>query len=425
MRGALANRLVLAVAAVAVTLGGALGAFVVLPVNGIVDREHVASVERAAALVARLPAGAALPSGSRLAGSVGIAGGGVPTVADLARRGDPRYARTVVRGRQVTVVHGTATGQLLVVTDRRDGAIERQERVGLVISLVLVLAGTMGWALWAGASYARRLGRVARVARQVADGDFAARAALRGGDELARLGGDVDRMARRLGSLEQSRSAFIAKVSHDLRTPLTVIKGYAYTLERGASDADDRRRLGAIGRETDRLTALVDDLLTLSQAGAGALRVTFAPVDVSALLDEVEERVRPLAGERGVTVSALDPVGGHIDGDRRRLAQVLTNLATNAIRHTPEAGTVTLSARHDEEGIDLLVDDTGAGIDPASVERLLRPFEHGGAGGTGLGLAIVTELVAAHGGTFSLAPRPGGGTTARVRLPRGRASVPA
>ncbi len=417
MRGALANRLVLAVAAVAVTLGAALGAFVVLPVNRIVDRQHVVDVERTAALEALLSAEAPLPVGTRRVSDVGAIAPGVPSAADLIGRGVPRYHRVVVDGRRVIAIHGSAAGGLVIVDDRRAGAIERQERVGLVISLVLVLTGTMGWALWAGASYARRLGRVADVARQVADGDFEARAELRGSDELARLGTDVDRMARRLGALEQARSAFIAKVSHDLRTPLTVIKGYAYTLERGAALPEDRRRLVAIGRETDRLTSLVDDLLTLSQAGAGALRVTLAPVDVDALLDEVEERVRPIAGERGVVVRAECPSGARVHGDRRRLAQVLTNLATNAIRHTPEAGSVTIRARHDATGVDLLVEDTGVGIDPARVDHLMRPFEHGEGGGTGLGLAIVAELVAAHGGTFSLAPRSEGGTCACVRIP--------
>ena len=234
------------------------------------------------------------------------------------------------------------------------------------------------------------------------------------------LGRDVDRMAERLGALERARSEFVAKVSHDLRTPLTVIKGYAFTLHRGATDDAERRRLAAIGRETDRLTALVDDLLTLSQAGAGALRVTIARVGVGDLLDEVAERIAPLASERDVALVVECPLELELDGDRRRLGQVLTNLATNAVRHTPARGSVRLSAFPRGSSAVLRVEDTGSGIDPALVERLLRPFERGDgpASGTGLGLAIASELVAAHDGRLQLEPRTGGGTVATVELPR-------
>ena len=422
MRGVLANRLVIAVAAVAVTLSAALGAFVVLPVNAIVDRDHVDDTAARAALAAvALRAGGAIadPTVRVVASSVDD-----PAVSavDRANARDPHYGRAAGSGHMAVAVRAVGDGRLVVVRVDRGGAIERQERIGLTVALAVVLAGTMGWAIWAGGAYARRLGRVTRVAGLVADGDFSARAAIPGRDEVGRLGAAVDRMAARLGALERARSEFVGKVSHDLRTPLTVIKGYAYTLERRADDPDSRRRLEAIGRETDRLAALVDDLLTLSQAGAGALRVTIAPVEVAPLLDEVCERVGTLAGERGVVVSSACDEGVAVDGDRRRLAQILTNLATNALRHTPAGGSVTLAAEVDASGVGLVVTDTGCGIDPAGIERLLRPFEHGSgeSAGSGLGLTIVTELVGAHGGTFALTPRPGGGTIARVLLPSRR-----
>jgi signal transduction histidine kinase len=214
----------------------------------------------------------------------------------------------------------------------------------------------------------------------------------------------------------------VAKVSHDLRTPLTVIRGYAWTLERHA-DGDDRRRLQSIGRETDRLAALVDDLLTLSQAGAGALRVTKAPIDADALLDEVEERVRAAAAARSVTVEVEAAGDLQIHGDRRRLAQVLTNLAANAVRHAPDGGAVVLRVQPGADGgVELVVVDDGDGIDAALLPTLLRPFEHGdGPSGTGLGLAIAVELVQAHGGRLQLLPRDGGGTVASAWLPAGPA----
>ncbi len=182
-------------------------------------------------------------------------------------------------------------GRLVGAGVVRDDAIERREALGLALSLLLVLAAFVGWALWTGGAHARRLGTLARVARRMADGDFSARAQLRGRDEVALLGADVDRMAERLGALERARGEFVAKVSHDLRTPLTIIKGFAYTLERRAADPEDAQRLAAIGRESDRLAALVDDLLTLSQAGAGVLRMQHVRFRVADLLAEVAERV--------------------------------------------------------------------------------------------------------------------------------------
>jgi two-component system sensor histidine kinase BaeS len=324
-------------------------------------------------------------------------------------------------GRRAFAIRSTGDGRVLLAAIDRGGAIERRERIGLLLALLVGGTATMVWALWAGGAYARRLARVAGVARRVAGGDFSARGALRGRDELAGLGRDVDRMAARLGALERARQEFVAKISHDLRTPLTIIKGYAYTLERRAGGADDRRRLEAIGRESDRLATLVDDLLTLSQAGAGALRVTLAPLDVDALLGEVEERVRPFADERGVALSVSQSATRPAHGDRRRLAQVLTNLATNAIRHTPAGGTVVMGAADapDGDAVELTCADTGSGIDPAAVPQLLRAFEHGdGPGsGSGLGLAIVAELVQAHGAALEFEAAPAGGTIARVVLP--------
>ncbi len=420
-RRGLGIRLIIAVAAIAATLSAALGALVVIPVNGLVDTAHLrqTAVTAEAARTA-VRAGAEVVPGARVLRVPPGPADAPVTIADWAQRGNPAYVRLARAGQVAVAIRSTGDGRLVIVTDDRGGAIEQRERTGLVVALVLVLVGTMGWALWAGGSYARRVARLAAVARRVADGDFSARAGIAGGDELAHLSGDIDRMASRLGALERARGEFVAKVSHDLRTPLTIIKGYAFTLERRASDRDTVRRLAAIGRESDRLAGLVDDLLTLSQAGAGALRVTPAPVDLGGLLAEVEERLRPLAAERGVRLSSSDP-DAVILGDRRRLVQVLTNLGVNAVRHTPPGGAVDVTAAVDPQVARITVADTGSGIDPAEIERLLRPFEHGDgpASGSGLGLAIARELTAAHGGVLELGPRVGGGTVATVAIPAG------
>lgn len=420
MRRVLPNRLVVAVAVLSVTVSSAFGAFVVIPVNDLADTAHAGSVaDRADLSLAVLRAGgtAATPGLTVLARPGRLVLAGVPSAVDWAAAADARYRRDARRGRTAFSVRAVGDGRLVVVALARGGAIERRERIGLAIALSTVLVGAMGCALWAGAAHARRLGRVAGVARRIAGGDLTARARDSAGDEVGRLGADVDRMADRLVALEKARGEFVAKVSHDLRTPVTVIKGYAFTLARRGGDADTQRRLAAINREADRLTRLIDDLLTLSSAQAGALHLIWHPTAAGDLLGEVAERIGGHAAEQRVEV-VVECTGFAVDGDRGRLGQVLTNLALNALRQAPPGSTVTLRALVDGDDVDLLVCDRGPGIDPARIAALLQPFATGDpTTGTGLGLAIVSEIVTAHGGVFTLEPRLGGGTVARIHLP--------
>ena len=420
MRRVLPNRLVVAVAVLSVTVSSAFGAFVVLPVNDLADAAHASSVaDRADLALAVLWAGGtpATPGLKVLEKPGRPVLADVPSAADWAGATDPRFRRDDRRGRMAFAVRAVGDGRLLVVATARSGAIERRERIGLAIALTTVLIGAMGCALWAGASHARRLGRVAGVARRIAGGDLTARARDRSADEVGRLGADVDRMADRLVSLEQSRGEFVAKVSHDLRTPVTVIKGYAFTLARRGGDADTLRRLNAINREADRLTRLIDDLLTLSRAQAGALNLVWHPTSAGDLLAEVAERVGGQADDQRIEI-VVECADFAVDGDRGRLGQVLTNLALNALRQAPVGSTVTLRAVADGDDAELHVCDRGPGIDPARLQALLEPFATGDrTTGTGLGLAIVSEIVTAHGGSFTLEPRLGGGTVARVHLP--------
>ncbi len=420
MRRVLPNRLVVAVAVLSVTVSSAFGAFVVIPVNDLADAAHAGSVaDRADLALAVVRAGGTpVTPGLTVAERPGRpVVSGVPSAADWAAAADPRWRRDARRGRLAISVRAVGDGRLVVVATARSGAIERRERIGLAIALTTVLIGAMGCALWAGASHARRLGRVAGVARRIAGGDLTARARDGAGDEVGRLGSDVDRMADRLVALERARGEFVAKVSHDLRTPVTVIKGYAFTLARRGGDADTLRRLTAINREADRLTRLIDDLLTLSRAQAGALNLVWHPTSAGELLAEVAERVGGQAEDQRVDV-AVECSDFAVDGDRGRLGQVLTNLVLNALRQAPPGSTVTLRAMADGDDAELHVCDRGPGIDPDRIPGLLEPFATGDrTTGTGLGLAIVSEIVTAHGGAFTLEPRLGGGTIARIYLP--------
>jgi methyl-accepting chemotaxis protein len=209
--GALSNRLIVAIVCLSVTLSSALGAFVVVPVNDLIGEDLVRQATDRARLAALAPRSAALPADVAVYRTADDLRRGVrgfrPTAADWAARDRAGHIRAALVGQRAYAVHAPGDGRLVLVALDRGGAVERQERIGLLVSLVLVLTATMGWALWAGAAYARRLGRVAAVARRAADGDFSRRAAVGGRDEVASLGRDVDRMAGRLGALERARSS--------------------------------------------------------------------------------------------------------------------------------------------------------------------------------------------------------------------------
>ena len=249
-----------------------------------------------------------------------------------------------------------------------------------------------------------------------------------------------------LKRLESMRADFVANVSHELRTPLTAIKGYAETLLSGAlKDSETAMRfLTIIDRHSERLSRLIDDLLTLSNLELGKTDLRRDEIALTQLTDEVFEVVREKA-ERG-EVSLLQEIPPDLPtllGDGDRLHQVLLNLLDNAIKYTPAGGTVTVTARTvqgskfkvqspqgidtdvelEGEWIEIAVTDTGCGIPAADIPRLTQRFyrvdkaRSRELGGTGLGLAIVKHIVQAHGGFFQIESQVNQGTSVRLFFP--------
>jgi two-component system phosphate regulon sensor histidine kinase PhoR len=230
--------------------------------------------------------------------------------------------------------------------------------------------------------------------------------------------------------LEAMRRDFVANVSHELRTPLTAIRGYAETLLSGALDDPVRARtfLGVIDRHSERLSRLIDDLLTLSDLELGTSPVKREAVLLEALVDEVFEILGERAERGKVTlVKGLPPGLPLLLGDSDRLQQVLINLADNAVKYTPAGGTVTISAQVVSNGeapsVEVCVNDTGGGIPTDELPRLTERFyrvdkaRSRELGGTGLGLAIVKHIVQAHGGKLSIASTVHVGTSVRFSVP--------
>jgi two-component system, OmpR family, phosphate regulon sensor histidine kinase PhoR len=230
-----------------------------------------------------------------------------------------------------------------------------------------------------------------------------------------------------LRQLERVRTEFVANVSHELRTPLTAIQGYLETLLSGALEEPEnaRRFLEIVLRHSERLGRLLNDLTDLSNIELGKVSLRRAPVQIGEVVASVVDIIAPRAARAGVAVSAQIPADlALVSADRDRLAQVLINLIDNAVKYTPEGGSVTVTGRNLVPGrIEVAVADTGIGIPPADLPRITERFyrvdkaRSRELGGTGLGLAIVKHLVMAHAGELTIESEQERGTTVRFTLP--------
>jgi two-component system phosphate regulon sensor histidine kinase PhoR len=234
---------------------------------------------------------------------------------------------------------------------------------------------------------------------------------------------------------ELQRRDFVGNVSHELRTPLAALRSVIETLQDGALDdrpaAEDFLRRA--GHEVERLINLVEELLELSRIESGELPLDIQPADVRALLQEALELARPEATRRRVELKLeVSPEVEVVELDARHMDRAVFNLVQNAIKFTPQAGSVTVSARRVEDALEVTVRDTGVGIAASDLPRVFERFykvdQSRASGGTGLGLALVKHAVEAHGGTVSAESRIGAGSTFRIVIPirdAGEATSPA
>jgi signal transduction histidine kinase len=244
--------------------------------------------------------------------------------------------------------------------------------------------------------------------------------------ETEQLRDEFAEQNQRLRKLDSMKDDFVSSVSHEFRTPLTSIRGYLeLVLESHANDLTDeqRRYLGVVDRNSDRLLRLVGDLLFVAEVDAGKISVDRAPVDVAEVVHEAADAAAPVAEAKGVQVSVMAESGPSVSGDRGRLAQLLDNLIGNAIKFTPAGGRVDVRA-YAPNGVAVIeVADTGIGIPKHEQTRLFERFFRARAAtdeavpGTGLGLSISKAIVDAHGGSLVVASEEGAGTTFRIEFP--------
>ena len=233
----------------------------------------------------------------------------------------------------------------------------------------------------------------------------------------------------RLKEVDQLKSQFLSHCSHELRTPLTAIKGFTECLKRetvGVVSESQQRYLARIEANADRLTRMIADLLDLARIESGTIHLVRTWVALPALLQEVLEQLQIIAGSKSLTLRLTSPRGSlTMNGDRDRLQQIMTNLIHNALKFTPEKGTVFIELGQESlTTLVMAVSDTGPGISDHVLSRLFEPFfqahrEVDGANrGLGLGLNIVKSLIDLHGGSITVESQLGKGTTFRVTLPK-------
>jgi signal transduction histidine kinase len=269
------------------------------------------------------------------------------------------------------------------------------------------------------ASRNRRLHEQAAEREQLLEAEQTARAEA---EAIQRL---LSEQNKRLQELDRMKDEFVSLVSHELRTPLTSIRGYLELLfQQGDNLTPEQQRfLGVVDRNSERLLHLVGDLLFLAQIDAGRLAIEQEDVDFEEVVRDSVEALRPIAASRGIDlVASITPLSTLV-GDRARLAQVLDNLVSNALKFTDEGGHVSVSLRADGDHAVVEVEDNGAGIPRAEQGRLFERFfrtsraTQDAIPGTGLGLAITKAIIERHGGRISVESEEDLGTTVRVELP--------
>ncbi len=295
--------------------------------------------------------------------------------------------------------------------------------MAVVLPLGLVLAASGGWLLAHRAL--RPVDRMTDTARRISAEHLSQRVDETGtGDELDNLAKTLNQMLTHLDAAFSQIRRFSADASHELQTPLTILKGELEVVLRSTRTPEEyRATIESALEEVDRIARLVEGLLLLARAEAGVLKMDRQEVDLTQVLEEVYHRFKPLADAHGIELrfGAIEPF--HIRGDREGLQSMISNLVDNAIKYTGAEGRVTISLQYDSRWASILVSDTGNGIPIEEQKHIFQAFYRTSEAralaeqGTGLGLSIAQSITLAHGGTIQVESVPGQGSLFRVSIP--------
>jgi len=289
------------------------------------------------------------------------------------------------------------------------------------LGLGLAVAAVLAWIL--ARNLSRPVNQVASGIRSLAAGDYTQRMENRGGDEIARLGEDVNRLSGVLGEHESARKRWMSDMAHELRTPLAIISGELEAMSDGVRPMD-REQLDSVRHEVNHLAVLVNDLHSLALTDSGALAYKMQPLDLSELVQMSVDSFRGQATAKQLALAYAGPEQAIcVNGDEQRLSQLLRNLLDNSVRYTDAGGKISVMLKKDRHQAELVISDSAPG---ASLEECDRLFErlyrlevsrNRNSGGSGLGLAICRNIIEAHGGRISAQPGPDGGLLVTATFP--------
>ena len=315
--------------------------------------------------------------------------------------------------------------KIIIQTAAPFGAVNQATRsllIIMVVSMTVALVGSFGLGMSLSQRALAPIEQITRTAAGiVAKDDLKTRLTWTGPmDELGQLTSVFNHMMERVEKLFSVQQRFVADVSHELRTPLTAIKGHLDLIKRYGMDSDS---MEAVSSEVDRMTRMVNDLLLLAKADYGGLTLEMQPIDLDTVVSEVFREARVLAKDHDlqVTIQDFEPI--RVEGDSDRLKQLLLILVTNAIKFTPDGGTLTINLRRTPTHAQVEVIDTGIGISDADQQRIFDRFYQAEPSrvrigeGSGLGLSIAKWIAEAHGGTIKVSSELGIGTTFVVSIP--------
>jgi signal transduction histidine kinase len=292
---------------------------------------------------------------------------------------------------------------------------------GIAVLLAVLIAGLTA------RSVSGPLGRMAAAARRIPAGEYT-RIEEDGPEEVRDLARAFNEMVVQVQAGQKSQRDFVANISHELKTPLTAVQGFAQAITDGTAGTPEEinRAASVIREEAGRMHALVIDLLELARLEGGGYEPAREPVDLEILLRSVIEKLSPQFAAAGVTAALAAEANPLVTGDPDRLFQVFANLLDNAIRAGPAGSAVAVRLARDGDRAVVEIADRGPGIPPEERGRIFERFyqldksrARGGGGGFGLGLAIVREIVEAHGGEITVESEVGRGSVFRVRIPSG------
>ncbi|MFZ5918862.1 MAG: ATP-binding protein [Chloroflexota bacterium] len=355
--------------------------------------------------------------------------GGIVVADSAGQLNGTSLPQTTLSQGSPIVVAGETVGTLIITSGDPTPYGELEEQYLASVRRALLWAGLLagGLGIGLGLLLAHQiiapLRHLRAAARAIASGDLSRRVGVESDDEIGDLAHTFNHMATELQRQEALRRNMVADIAHELRTPLSVVRGNLEAMIDGVHPLD-AAHVAPIYDETLLLQRLVDDLRLLSLADAGQLALDLQTVDVAGLIASTVEAASGMASSLAIPLTSQVPDDlPPVTGDAQRLRQVLNNLVSNALRHTANNGQVTISAQAADQEIEIAVTDNGPGITPEDLPHVFERFYRGDrsrarqSGGSGLGLAISRKLIEAHGGRMWVESSPGRGARFVFRLP--------